>query len=87
MKNFICALFIKFMMTMIAKNKDLQKNYLLRKSRDQGEGEQTSFSPFSLPYLGKEMLKASDAIVLDENFGPQAKEKEENMPALQRTNM
>lgn len=28
------------------------------------------------------MLKASDAIVLDENFGPEEKEKEEKMPAL-----
>ncbi|XP_025081917.1 LOW QUALITY PROTEIN: ornithine decarboxylase antizyme 1-like [Pomacea canaliculata] len=33
------------------------------------------------------MLKASDAIVLDENFGPQTKEKEENMPALRKTNI
>jgi len=37
--------------------------------------------------IGKEMLKASDAIVLDENFGPQTQEKEENMPSLQRTNI
>ena len=41
----------------------------------------------SPPTFGKEMLKASDAIVLDENFGPQTQEKKENMPALQRTNM
>lgn len=33
------------------------------------------------------MLRAADAIVLDENFGPQAQEKKENMPALQKTNM
>ncbi|KAL8558284.1 hypothetical protein ACOMHN_063978 [Nucella lapillus] len=33
------------------------------------------------------MLKASDAIVLDENFGPQTQEEKENMPALQRTNI
>jgi len=28
------------------------------------------------------MLKASEAIVIDENFGPKEKEKEEKMPAL-----
>jgi len=33
------------------------------------------------------MLRAADAIVLDENFGPQAQEKKETMPALQKTNM
>lgn len=32
------------------------------------------------------MLKASQAIVIDENFGPKAEESI-NMPALQATNM
>lgn len=30
------------------------------------------------------MLKVSEAIVIDENFGPKAKEEEEDMPALQK---
>ncbi|KAL5020368.1 hypothetical protein ScPMuIL_003260 [Solemya velum] len=33
------------------------------------------------------MLKAAEAIVLDENFGPQPKEKKQIMPALQSTNI
>ncbi|XP_060070937.1 LOW QUALITY PROTEIN: ornithine decarboxylase antizyme 1-like [Ylistrum balloti] len=33
------------------------------------------------------MLRAADAIVVDENFGPKAQEKKENMPALQSTNI
>jgi len=37
-------------------------------------------------WVKKAMLKASDAIVLDENFGPKEKEKKENMPALLKEN-
>jgi len=32
------------------------------------------------------MLKASDAIVIDEYFGPKEKEEKEKMPALLREN-
>jgi hypothetical protein len=33
------------------------------------------------------MLRAAEAIVIDENFGPKAKEEKETMPALQSTQM
>lgn len=33
------------------------------------------------------MLRASEAIVLDENFGPQSRDILASMPALQSTNM
>ncbi|WAR29672.1 OAZ1-like protein [Mya arenaria] len=33
------------------------------------------------------MLKASQAIVIDENFGPKAREETPSMPALEATNM
>jgi hypothetical protein len=33
------------------------------------------------------MLRAADAIILDENFGPKAKEEKEKMPALHSTNL
>lgn len=35
----------------------------------------------------KVMLRAADAIILDENFGPKAKEEKEKMPALHSTNL
>ena len=33
------------------------------------------------------MIRAAEAIVIDENFGPKAKEEKETMPALQSTQM
>lgn len=33
------------------------------------------------------MLKASQAIVIDENFGPKAADESVNMPALQATKL
>lgn len=46
-----------------------------------------SYSGCKHAHREKVMLRAADAIILDENFGPKAKEEKEKMPALHSTNL